>query len=135
MCLACCHLLVCVEAYCDHRVLHVLAHSVPPRRSSDLIAARRVGAIPVEAADCDYATDVDALLAAVTERTRVVYLAHPNNPTGTLATREEVARLHAGLPGDVLFVIDQAYAEVLTPAQDAGGPDLAKSRPNEIGED
>src|SRR3546814_343056 len=94
------------------------------------IAARRVGAIPVEADDCDYATDVDALLAAVTERTRVVYLANPNNPTGTLATREEVARLHAGLPGDVLFVIDQAYAEYLTPEQDDGGLDLAKSAPN-----
>src|SRR3546814_11036081 len=68
--------------------------------SSDLeIAARRVGAVPVEADDRDYATDVNALLAAVTGKTRVVYLANPNNPTGTLATREEVARLYAGQIG------------------------------------
>jgi len=94
------------------------------------IAARRVGAIPVEADDRDYATDVDALLAAVTERTRVVYLANPNNPTGTLATREEVARLYAGLPRDVLFVIDQAYSEYLSDDEDDGGLELAKTHPN-----
>lgn len=94
------------------------------------IAARRVGAVPVEADDRDYATDVDALLAAVTERTRVVYLANPNNPTGTLATREEVSRIHAGLPGNVLFVIDQAYAEYLADAEDDGGLALAKTEPN-----
>ena len=94
------------------------------------IAARRVGAIPVEAADRDFATDVDTLLAAVTDRTRVVYLANPNNPTGTLATREEVQRLHAGLPKDVLFVIDQAYSEYLSAAEDDGGLELAKTEPN-----
>ncbi len=94
------------------------------------IAARRVGATPVEAADKDYATDVDALLAAVTDRTRVVYLANPNNPTGTLATREEVARLHAGLPADVLFVLDQAYAEYLEEGEDDGGLALAENAAN-----
>lgn len=94
------------------------------------IAARRVGAVPVEADDKDYATDVDALLAAVTDRTRVVYLANPNNPTGTLATREEVARLYAGLPKNVLFVIDQAYSEYLSAAEDDGGLELAKTQPN-----
>jgi len=94
------------------------------------IAARRVGAVPIEADDKDYATDVDALLAAVTEKTRVVYLANPNNPTGTLATRDEVARLHAGLPRDVLFVIDQAYAEYLSDDEEDGGLELAKSAPN-----
>ncbi len=94
------------------------------------IAARRVGAVPVEADDRDYATDVDALLAAVTDKTRVVYLANPNNPTGTLASREEVARLHAGLPADVLFVLDQAYAEYLDPQDDDGGLALAAQAPN-----
>ncbi|WP_447765566.1 histidinol-phosphate transaminase [Sphingopyxis panaciterrae] len=94
------------------------------------IAARRVGAVPVEADDRDFATDVDALLAAVTDKTRVVYLANPNNPTGTLATREEVARLYAGLPKDVLFVIDQAYSEYLSAAEDDGGLELAKTEPN-----
>jgi len=94
------------------------------------IAARRVGAVPVEADDRDFATDVDALLAAVTDRTRVVYLANPNNPTGTLATREEVQRLYAGLPKNVLFVIDQAYSEYLSEAEDDGGLELAKTQPN-----
>ena len=94
------------------------------------IAARRVGAAPVIAPDRDYATDVDALLAAVTPRTRVVFLANPNNPTGTLASRADIARLHAGLPADVLFVLDQAYAEYLEEDEDDGGLELAMSAPN-----
>ncbi|HET6538062.1 MAG TPA: histidinol-phosphate transaminase [Sphingopyxis sp.] len=94
------------------------------------IAARRVGAVPVEAADRDYGTDVDAVLAAVTEKTRVVFVANPNNPTGTFATREDIARLHAGLPSDVLFVLDQAYAEYLETDQDDGGLELAKNADN-----
>ncbi|MGH6787216.1 MAG: aminotransferase class I/II-fold pyridoxal phosphate-dependent enzyme, partial [Novosphingobium sp.] len=59
------------------------------------IAARRCGASPVEAPDADYATDVDALLAAVSARTRVVFVANPNNPTGTYLPPTEIARLHA----------------------------------------
>lgn len=94
------------------------------------IAARRVGATPVIAPDKDYATDVDALLACVTEKTRVVYLANPNNPTGTFSSRAEIARLHAALPGNVLLVIDQAYAEYLTPEDDDGALELAKSAAN-----
>ena len=89
------------------------------------IAARRCGATPVEAPDTDYATSVDALVAAVNERTRVVFLANPNNPTGTFLPRHEVERLHAGLPSDVLLVVDQAYAEYLGAGEDDGGLDLA----------
>jgi histidinol-phosphate aminotransferase len=94
------------------------------------IAARRVGATPVIAADADYATDVDAILAAVTDKTRIVYVANPNNPTGTYAPKEEIARLHAGLRSDILLVLDQAYAEYLDAADDDGGMALAKSAPN-----
>lgn len=94
------------------------------------IAARRVGATPVIAPDKDYATDADALLASVTDKTRVVYLANPNNPTGTFSSREEIARIHAGLPGNVLLVIDQAYAEYLEPEDDDLGLELAKTAPN-----
>ena len=94
------------------------------------IAARRCGATPVEAPDSDYATDVDALLDAVTEHTRVVFLANPNNPTGTFLPREELARLHAGLPPDVLLVDDQAYAEYLDPEEDDGGLELATAHEN-----
>ena len=98
------------------------------------IAARRVGATPVIAPDKDYATDVDAILAHVTDRTRIVYIANPNNPTGTYATKDEIARLHAGLPGHVLLVLDHAYAEYIEGdgAEDLadGGMALAKDAPN-----
>jgi histidinol-phosphate aminotransferase len=94
------------------------------------IVARRVGAEPVMAADRDYATDVEALLAAVTERTRVVFVANPNNPTGTYTPQSEIARLHAALPDDVLLVVDQAYAEYLGENEDDGALALAQSAPN-----
>ena len=94
------------------------------------IAARRCGATPVEAPDNDYATDVDALLAAVSDKTRVVFLANPNNPTGTYLPRSEVRRLHAGLPSDVLLVVDQAYAEYLEADEDDGGMELATAHDN-----
>ncbi len=94
------------------------------------IATRRVGATPVIAPDRDYATDVDAILAAVTERTRVVFVANPNNPTGTYTDRGEIARLHAGLPHHVLLVLDQAYTEYLEAEDDDGGLELARTQPN-----
>lgn len=94
------------------------------------IAIRRVGAIPVVAPDADYATDVDAILACMTPRTRVIFLANPNNPTGTMASRAEIARLHAAIPADVLFVLDQAYAEYLEADEDDNGLALAMHAPN-----
>ena len=94
------------------------------------LLARKVGAEPVMADDADYAASVDALLASVTERTRVVLLDNPNNPVGSWLTASELARLHAGLPGDVLLVIDQAYAEYLTEREDDGGLDLAVRHAN-----
>lgn len=94
------------------------------------IAARRVGAEPVEVADRDYGTDVDALLAGVTPRTRVVFVANPNNPTGTHVGRGELARLHAGLPGECLLVVDQAYSEYLDPEDEDGALALAETASN-----
>ena len=94
------------------------------------IAARRCGATPVIAPDKDYGTDVDALLALVNERTRVVFVANPNNPTGSFLPRGEIARLHAGLPADVLLVIDQAYAEYVAPEDDDGALALAAKHSN-----
>ncbi|MBB6124250.1 histidinol-phosphate transaminase [Sphingobium subterraneum] len=94
------------------------------------IAARRVGATLVVAADRDYGTDVDALLGAVTERTRVVFLANPNNPTGTMTGAADIARLHAGLRPDILLVLDQAYAEYLDADEDDGGLELARTASN-----
>ena len=96
------------------------------------IATRRVGATLIVAPDRDYGTDVDAILAAVTPKTRLVFVANPNNPTGTYTSRSEIARLHAGLPDDVMLVIDQAYAEYLEPENDDGGLDLARSHANVV---
>ena len=94
------------------------------------IAARRCGATVVVAPDRDFGTDVEALLACVTPRTRVVFLANPNNPTGSYLPRAEVARLHAGLPADVLLVIDQAYAEYVDPRDEDGSLELAAGHAN-----
>lgn len=94
------------------------------------IAARRCGATPVVAPDADYGTDVDALLDLVTERTRVVFVANPNNPTGSFLAKGEIARLHAALPADVLLVVDQAYAEYLAPEDDDGALALAAAHSN-----
>ncbi|AEI37688.1 MAG: histidinol-phosphate transaminase [Zymomonas mobilis subsp. pomaceae] len=91
------------------------------------LAARRVGATPVEAPDDDYRCSVDALLAAVTPRTRVVFIANPNNPTGTWISQAEVERLYNGLPRNCLLVVDQAYAEYLDPECDDGALALAKN--------
>lgn len=94
------------------------------------IAARRCGATPVVAPDADYGTDVDALLAMVNERTRVIFVANPNNPTGSFLPKGEIARLHAALPADKLLVIDQAYAEYLAPEDDDGALALAEAHNN-----
>ncbi len=94
------------------------------------IAARRVGATPVIAPDAAYGTDVDAILAAITDKTRVIYVANPNNPTGTLMTAADVTRLHAGLRSDILLVLDQAYAEYLEPGEDDGGIAIARNAAN-----
>jgi histidinol-phosphate aminotransferase len=93
------------------------------------IATRKVGAEVIIAPDADYATNVDALLALVTPKTRAVYLANPNNPTGTITPDSEIARLHAELPSDCVLVLDQAYGEYL----DSDGPsafDLARQYDN-----
>lgn len=94
------------------------------------IAARRCGATPVVAPDLDYGTDVDALLALVTDKTRVVFVANPNNPTGSYLPKGEIARLHAGLPADVLLVLDQAYGEYVAPEDDDGSLALAAAHDN-----
>ena len=94
------------------------------------IATRRVGATPVIAPDKDYATDVDAILAAVTPATRVVFVANPNNPTGTYSPADEIARLHAGLRSDILLVLDHAYAEYLEGGEDDAGMALAARADN-----
>jgi histidinol-phosphate aminotransferase len=75
------------------------------------IAALSNSATPVVVDEPQLRVDVDGMLAAVTEKTRLVYIANPNNPTGSYLTPTEMRRLHAGLPSSALLVIDAAYAE------------------------
>jgi len=76
-----------------------------------LISTLAAGGIPVKAPEKDLTADVDAILERVTPRTRVVFLANPNNPTGTWIDRSELHRLRKGLPEGVLLVVDAAYSE------------------------
>ncbi len=75
------------------------------------IGAQAVGATPVAVPERELTADVDGFLARVTPRTRIVFVANPNNPTGTYLSADEMARLHAGLPRHVVLAIDAAYAE------------------------
>lgn len=83
------------------------------------ISALAAGATPVEVCERERTTDVDALLAACTPRTRLVFIANPNNPTGTMVGANELGRLAAGLPAQALLVLDGAYAEYVD-GYDAG---------------
>jgi histidinol-phosphate aminotransferase len=88
--------------------------------------------VPEKRTNAGIKVDVDAMLRAVTPKTRLLFLANPNNPTGTYLTREEVARLHAGLPSDVLLVIDAAYAEYVQAPDYDDGLALAKNAGNVV---
>ncbi|MDH4042511.1 MAG: aminotransferase class I/II-fold pyridoxal phosphate-dependent enzyme [Gammaproteobacteria bacterium] len=90
------------------------------------------GADLVIAPEKDYRVDVDAMLARVTDRTRFCTIANPNNPTGTYITGDELRRLHAGLPGHCLFLIDDAYAEYVTAADYSDGADLVDEFDNVV---
>ncbi|MHA1129083.1 MAG: histidinol-phosphate transaminase [Alphaproteobacteria bacterium] len=84
------------------------------------ISALAAGATPVVAPEDNRRTDVDALLAACTDKTKLVFIANPNNPTGTMISAEEVARLAEGLPEQAILVLDGAYAEFVEGDFDAG---------------
>ncbi len=115
------------QAYCgvgDEVILTEHGFSMYP------ILAKMVGAIPVEVKETERRVDVDAILAAVTERTRLVFLANPANPTGTMLTSEELERLVTGLPETVIFVHDGAYTEFAGDFD--GGVSLVNRFPNVI---
>jgi len=75
------------------------------------IVTKAAGGKIISVRERDLKADVDAILAAVTPRTKIVFIANPNNPTGTYLSGEEVRRLHVGLRPDILLVLDAAYAE------------------------
>jgi histidinol-phosphate aminotransferase len=96
------------------------------------IATLGTGATPVVAPEKDYTADVDAILERVTARTKIVFLANPNNPTGTYLPFDEIKRLHAGLPPDVVFVIDAAYAEYVLRNDYEAGIELVATSDNVV---
>ena len=96
------------------------------------IATLAAGGVPVIAPEKAEHTDIDAILARVTPHTRIVYLANPNNPTGTFIPYDEVKRLHAGLPGNVLLVLDAAYAEYVRRNDYGSGVELAAEADNVV---
>jgi histidinol-phosphate aminotransferase len=96
------------------------------------IATMGAGAKPVVAPERNYTADVDAMLAAVTPRTRIVFLANPNNPTGTYIPFDEVKRLHAGLRPDILLVLDAAYAEYVRRNDYESGIELVATSENVV---
>jgi histidinol-phosphate aminotransferase len=96
------------------------------------LSAKAVGAKPVAAPETGLKADVDALLARVTPKTRILFLANPNNPTGSYLDTESLARLHAGLPDDVLLVIDAAYAEYVSRNDYSAGVELVEAHGNVV---
>jgi histidinol-phosphate aminotransferase len=96
------------------------------------IATLAAGGKPVIAKETNYTADVDAILAAVTPRTRVVFIANPNNPTGTYLPFSEVRRLQAGLPPRVLLVLDAAYAEYVRRNDYEAGIELVATTDNVV---
>ena len=88
------------------------------------VATLACGAMPVRVPEVEYTADVDAMLAAVTPRTRIVFIANPNNPTGTVIGRAALHRLRAGLPQNVLLVVDAAYCEYIDAPDYSFGAEL-----------
>ena len=96
------------------------------------LAGRYAGCRVIKVPERDLQPDVDAMLAAVGPRTRLVFLANPNNPTGAMLPAAEVERLRAGLPGEVLLVLDAAYAEYVTRPDYDPGTALVDSGSNTV---
>src|SRR6266481_1522566 len=96
------------------------------------IATRGSGATPSVAAEKNHTADVDAIVAAVSERTKIVFLANPNNPTGTYVAFDEIKRLHRALPPDVLLVLDAAYAEYVRRNDYESGIELVATSDNVV---
>jgi len=91
-----------------------------------------VGADPVSIPERDLTADIDAMIAAANERTKIVFLANPNNPTGTMLPDREIRRLREGLPAHVLLVIDAAYAEYVEDAEYDSGARLVAEREDTV---
>jgi histidinol-phosphate aminotransferase len=96
------------------------------------IQTMAAGATPVTVKEKDHAVDVDAILAAVTPRTKMVFIANPGNPTGTYVPVSEIRRLQAGLPKHVVLVLDAAYAEYVRRNDYESGIEVVSSNANVV---
>jgi histidinol-phosphate aminotransferase len=96
------------------------------------IVTLATGAKPIAVKETNYTADVDAILAAVTTKTKIVFLANPNNPTGTYMPFDEVKRLHRSLPPHVLLVLDAAYAEYVRRNDYEAGIELVATSENVV---
>lgn len=90
------------------------------------------GGKPIAVPEKNYTADVDAILAAMTERTRLVFIANPNNPTGTYVPFDEIKRLHKKLPPNVILVLDAAYAEYVQRNDYEAGIELVATSENVV---
>jgi histidinol-phosphate aminotransferase len=123
-------------------ILNLLAHAYLSRGDEAIstahgflvypIATMANGAISVVAPETDFTADVDAILKLVTPRTKLVWLANPNNPTGTYLPFDEVKRLRAGLPENVLLVLDAAYADYVSRNDYEMGIELVATSENTV---
>lgn len=132
--------IVCGNGSSELILLIALAYAGPERevlmsqygylypQTAAAVADAPIRDAPARGVDCD----VDAMLRCVTPSTSVVFLANPNNPTGSLLSRADVERLHAGLPHNVLLVLDAAYAEYVTEPLYSPGHDLAQRADNVV---
>lgn len=96
------------------------------------IATLAAGATPVVVSETECRADVDAILAGVNSKTKLVFLANPNNPTGTYLPIEEIRRLHSGLPSSVVLVIDAAYAEYVRRNDYESGIEMVSASSNVV---
>jgi histidinol-phosphate aminotransferase len=96
------------------------------------IAAKSAGAAAIAVPEISLTADVDGILKRVNAKTKLVFLANPNNPTGTFVAREAVRRLHAGLPSTTLLVVDAAYAEFVTRNDYEPGVELVEAAHNVV---
>lgn len=108
----------------DHAVYSQYAFIVYP------LATQARGALGIEVPARNHAHDLDAMRAAITPRTRIVFVANPNNPTGTWLTPDAVEAFIASVPRDVLVVLDEAYNEFLEPADQADSTGWVARYPN-----
>ncbi len=94
------------------------------------IYAKAYGATPVPVKGRDYTADPKAMLEAVTDKTRLVFVANPNNPTGTIWDKQTVLYFHAKLPKDIILVLDSAYCEYVIDENYTNGHELVADHPN-----